>query len=573
VRLLRLPAPTLFHPLARAVTGPLSRALTGPLGGVTGRAAAAVERATGEGHGAAVLLRAGVVGSARPDRALRAGAAVLFWGPTVAGGYVACAARDPDGVAVLDDDGPVTFAELDARSTRIAVALRARGLGGGASVALLCRNSRHPVEALVALSKAGADVLLLNTGLSPGQVRDIVAREAATAVVVDSDLADLLAEVPGDVLRVTGHGAGDLTLDDLCAEAADAAAERLSRPERPGRIVVLTSGTTGTPKGAVRSEPRSLAPAAALLTRIPYRSRRVTLVAAPLFHTWGFANLQAATALGSTLLLQRRFDPATVLRALTEQSVDTLIAVPVMLARLLDAGAPPAPPPMLRIVAVSGSALPGPLATRFMDAFGDVLYNLYGSTEVSWATIATPAELRASPGTSGRPPRGTRLALLDAAGEPVAAGETGRVFVGNGLLFEGYTGGAEAKEQRDGLMATGDVGRLDADGLLHLAGRDDDMIVSGGENVFPREVEDVLAGEAEVAEVAVVGVDDEEFGQRLAAYVVLRTGATLSEEEVRARVRGRLARFSVPRDVVFLDELPRNATGKVVPRELPPSQG
>jgi len=557
VRLLRLPGPTLFHPLARAVTGPLSRALTGPLGGVTGWAAAAAERAAGEGHGAAVLLRAGVVGSARPDRALRAGAAVLFWGPTVAGGYVACAARDPDGVAVLDDDGPVTFAELDARSTRIAVALRARGLGGGASVALLCRNSRHP------------DVLLLNTGLSPGQVRDIVAREAATAVVVDSDLADLLAEVPGDVLRVTGHGAGDLTLDDLATEATD---EPLPRPERPGRIVVLTSGTTGTPKGAVRSEPRSLAPAAALLTRIPYRSRRVTLVAAPLFHTWGFANLQAATALGSTLLLQRRFDPAAVLRALTEQSVDTLIAVPVMLARLLDAGAPPTPPPMLRIVAVSGSALPGPLATRFMDAFGDVLYNLYGSTEVSWATIATPAELRASPGTSGRPPRGTRLALLDAAGEPVAAGETGRVFVGNGLLFEGYTGGAEAKEQRDGLMATGDVGRLDADGLLHLAGRDDDMIVSGGENVFPREVEDVLAGEPEVAEVAVVGVDDEVFGQRLAAYVVLRAGATLSEEDVRARVRGRLARFSVPRDVVFLDELPRNATGKVVPRELPPSE-
>jgi len=527
-------------------------------------------RALAESHAAAVLARAGVLGPMRPDRALLAAAAVLVWGPTLAGGYAACAARAPGRPAVIDDEGALTFGDLDARATRLAAALRARGLGEGARVALLCRNSRHPVEALVGLSKAGADVLLLNTGASAAQVRDVLARERAGAVVVDRDLAELLVEVPADVLRITAHGGGDLTLADLVAQGSP---DRLRPPERRGRVIVLTSGTTGTPKGAVRSEPASLATAGALLSRIPLRAGRTTMIAAPLFHTWGYANLQMAMALASTVVLSRRFEPAGVVRALDVHHVDALVAVPVMLSRLLDAGVTPPADARLRIVAVSGSALPGPLASRFMDAYGDVLYNLYGSTEVSWATIATPAELRSAPGTAGRPPRGTVLALLDEAGQPVPAGEVGRVFVGNELLFEGYTGeaaGTPGTERVGGLLATGDVGRLDADGLLHLSGRDDDMVVSGGENVFPREVEDLLAGEPEIAEVAVIGVADGEYGQRLAAYVVLRPGAALTSDEVRARVKGRLARFSVPRDVVFLAELPRNATGKVVPRELPP---
>ncbi len=527
-------------------------------------------RALAESHAAAVLARAGVLGPMRPDRALLAAAAVLVWGPTLAGGYAACAARAPGRPAVIDDEGALTFGDLDARATRLAAALRARGLGEGARVALLCRNSRHPVEALVGLSKAGADVLLLNTGASAAQVRDVLARERAGAVVVDRDLAELLVEVPADVLRITAHGGGDLTLADLVAQGSP---DRLRPPERRGRVIVLTSGTTGTPKGAVRSEPASLATAGALLSRIPLRAGRTTMIAAPLFHTWGYANLQMAMALASTVVLSRRFEPAGVVRALDVHHVDALVAVPVMLSRLLDAGVTPPADARLRIVAVSGSALPGPLASRFMDAYGDVLYNLYGSTEVSWATIATPAELRSAPGTAGRPPRGTVLALLDEAGQPVPAGEVGRVFVGNELLFEGYTGeaaGTPGTERVGGLLATGDVGRLDADGLLHLSGRDDDMVVSGGENVFPREVEDLLAGEPEIAEVAVIGVADGEYGQRLAAYVVLRPGAALTSDEVRARVKGRLARFSVPRDVVFLAELPRNASGKVVPRELPP---
>jgi fatty-acyl-CoA synthase len=202
-----------------------------------------------------------------------------------------------------------------------------------------------------------------------------------------------------------------------------------------------------------------------------------------------------------------------------------------------------------------------------MDVFGDVVYNLYGSTEVAWATIATPEDLRAAPGTAGRPPLGTVVKLLDGDGHEVKPGDGGRIFVANELVFEGYTGGG-SKEIVGGLMSTGDVGHFDAGGRLFVDGRDDEMIVSGGENVFPREVEDLLADHEQVEEAAVIGVDDDEFGQRLKAFVVPRNGAALSADMVKGYVKENLARYKVPREVVFLEELPRNATGKVLKREL-----
>jgi acyl-CoA synthetase (AMP-forming)/AMP-acid ligase II len=221
----------------------------------------------------------------------------------------------------------------------------------------------------------------------------------------------------------------------------------------------------------------------------------------------------------------------------------------------------------LEVTAASGSALPGELATKWMDEFGDNLYNLYGSTEVSWASIATPEDMRAAPGTAGRPPRGTVIRIVDEDGKDVPSGETGRIFVGNQLAFEGYTGGGD-KEHLGELLSSGDVGHFDADGRLFIDGRDDEMIVSGGENVFPREVEDLLADHESVEEAAAVGVDDEEFGQRLRAFVVKEEGKDVSEEDLKGYVKQNLARYKVPREIVFVDELPRNATGKVLKREL-----
>jgi fatty-acyl-CoA synthase len=222
----------------------------------------------------------------------------------------------------------------------------------------------------------------------------------------------------------------------------------------------------------------------------------------------------------------------------------------------------------LRVVPVSGSALPGAISEKWMDCVGENLYNLYGSTEVAWATIATPQDLRAAPGTAGKPPRGTIVRLYDDDGKPIdEVGKSGRIFVGNDMQFEGYTGGGN-KDVIDGLMSSGDVGHFDEEGRLFIDGRDDDMIVSGGENVFPSEVEELLAKHKDVVEATVFGVEDEKFGQRLKAVVVKRGSAKLTEEAVKAYVKENLAGYKVPRDVEFVKELPRTSTGKVLKREL-----
>jgi fatty-acyl-CoA synthase len=522
--------------------------------------------------GLGLLARAGVVAPMRPDRALGIASGWLRWGTTMATGYAAGAARHPDRPAVIDDRGLLTFAEMHRRSDELARALADRGVEASTKIAVLCRNHRGPVELATAAAKLGADVVLLNTSLSAKTIGDVLRELGATFLVADQEFADELPELPGQLIYGwVEHGTeprGQATLDGLIA-----AGGRSTLPVRPpaGKLIVLTSGTTGTPKGAARPSPKSWAPAGAILSRIPLRAGEPSFIAPPLFHTWGFAALQLALLHGSTIVLRRKFEPAEALRAMAEHRCGTLFAVPVMLSRILELPAAELSryDVRLRVVAVSGSALPGVLATEFMDRFGDVLYNLYGSTEVSWVSIADPTDLRADPHTAGRAPLGTTLRILDGDGNPVPTDEIGRVFVGNDMLFEGYTRAGSPVEVHDGLMATGDLGRLDADGRLHLTGRGDSMIVSGGENVYPGPVEDVLSAHPEIREAAVIGVDDEKFGQRLAAYVVRAPGSTLDEDTVRALVREQLSRFSVPRDVVFLDSLPRNPTGKVVARELP----
>jgi acyl-CoA synthetase (AMP-forming)/AMP-acid ligase II len=521
---------------------------------------------------ARTLLATGMVEPTRPDKAIRSLAVLRRWGPTPAAAYAGAAIRYPDRLAVVDDRGAVTFAEAHGRSNALARGLARAGVGEGDGVAIMCRNHRGFVEATVACSKLGASALYLNTAFAGPQITDVLAREDARAVIYDEEFAGLVRPGSEGRLRFVawaepGSSLEDPLIDEMIADLDDS---DLSPPAEKGRVVILTSGTTGAPKGAARKQPETMEPAAALFSKIPLRARQSTMIAAPMFHSWGFAHFTLALPLASTLVLRRRFDPEETLRAAAQSRASTLALVPVMLQRIMDLG----PETIgrydlsaLRVIALSGSALPGELATRAMDAFGEVLYNLYGSTEVAWATIATPADLRAAPGTAGRPPMGTVVKLLDETGREVPHGAPGRIFVANELMFEGYTGGG-GKEIVAGMMSTGDVGHLDAAGRLFVDGRDDEMIVSGGENVFPREVEDLLSDHEEIDEAAVIGVPDPEFGQRLKAFVVPRDGVALEEEAIKSYVKSNLARYKVPREVVFLAELPRNATGKILKREL-----
>jgi acyl-CoA synthetase (AMP-forming)/AMP-acid ligase II len=521
---------------------------------------------------ARALLDTGMFEPLRPDRVLHSLVALRRWGATPAGAYSSAAARYPGRLALVDERGSLTFQEVHLRTNALARELNRARISEGDGVAIMCRNHRGFIEATVACSKLGAGALYLNTAFAGPQITDVLAREDPVAVIYDEEFAELVGDGAAGRIRFVAWSEpeaspADPQLEELIARGDDA---ELQPPAEKGRVVILTSGTTGTPKGAARAQSDSLEPAAALFSKIPLKARETTMIAAPMFHSWGFAHFLLGLPLVSTLVLRRRFEAEDTLKAVAQHRASALVLVPVMLQRILDL-----PPETiarhdvscLKVIAVSGSALPGELATRAMDTFGDVLYNLYGSTEVAWATIATPEDLRAAPGTAGRPPMGTEVKLLDAEGREVPAGEGGRIFVGNELVFEGYTDGG-GKEIVRGLASTGDVGHLDSGGRLFVDGRDDEMIVSGGENVFPREVEDLLADHAEIEEVAVVGVEDQEFGQRLKAFVVPCNGAGLTEEAVQAYVKANLARYKVPRDVVFVKELPRNATGKVLKREL-----
>ncbi|MDQ1395491.1 MAG: hypothetical protein QOG64_750, partial [Acidimicrobiaceae bacterium] len=521
-----------------------------------------LERVSGLLRAGKVLVDTGILRPVRPDQLIGMALAAVHWGLTPAAIAGINGVRFANDTAVVDEDGRTTFAELDRRTNALANAWRRDGMTAEDAAGVLARNHLGFVEATVALSKLGADTLYLNTGFARPQLAEVLDREGAKAIVHDAEFTGLVSKAAGDRRTyVADH------LDDVIASAPTSA------PPGPGRTprqVILTSGTTGTPKGANRGVPSSVEPAVALLSKIPLRIRSTSLISAPMFHAWGLAHFTSGLALAHTLVLQRRFDPEAALAVIERERVDTWIVIPVMLQRVMelpDEVRRRYDTSSLRVVASSGSNLPGELATHFMDAFGAVLYNLYGSTEVAWATIATPEDLRAAPGTAGRPPRGTVVKLLDAKGDEVPEGQPGRIFVANGMMFEGYTGGG-TKEVLDGLMSTGDTGRWDDDGRLFVEGRDDDMIVSGGENVFPREVEDLLDEHPDIADCAVVGVPDDEFGQRLKAGVVLRSGRSITEDDVREYVKQRLARYKVPRDVVFLDELPRNSTGKILRQEL-----
>ena len=527
---------------------------------------------------ARVLREAGILSPMRPDKALRIGSAFLRWGASPATGVATAAIHHPHEIAVVDERGSLSWERLHLRSNALARSFGELGIGPGDGVGIMCRNHRGFLEATLAAAKLGASALYLNTMFAGPQLVEVTRREAPKALVYDEEFAGLLEDVDDSVHRIAGWteeggaGGAELTLEQLIGAGAD---DDLKPPPEKPRFVILTSGTTGTPKGAQRSSPDGLFTIASLIDKIPFRSRMTMTIAAPLFHSWGFFHFVMSLPTASTMVLRRRFEPEATLRAVQRNRADVLAAVPVMVQRILelpDEVLASYDLSSLRITSLSGSALPGELAIAWMDRFGDNVYNLYGSTEVAYATIATPEDLRAAPGTAGKPPRGTRIKLYDEAGKEVPQGAVGRIFVGNDMSFEGYTGGGN-KEAIDGLLSSGDVGHFDEEGRLFIDGRDDEMIVSGGENVFPREVEDLLADLDGVVEVAVIGVEDAKFGQRLKAFVVVREDVELSAADINVHVKANLASYKAPREVEFLGELPRNATGKVLKRELHAREG
>jgi fatty-acyl-CoA synthase len=504
----------------------------------------------------AIVARANLDLFERPDRLPRAIAAMSPWGTSVAGALAAGAARYPDRIAVHDDEGAITYRDAWHLARRVAAGLVDEGVTPGTAVGLMCRNHRGFLVWLAAVAATGADAVLLNTGFAGPQLADVVEHEAISFVIHDDEFLPIVA------------GTSARTFDESAMVRLGTTERSLSPRRSEGRVIILTSGTTGRPKGAARSSAGAgYEGVASILDRIPLRVGDVQVVAAPLFHGWGLAHLMLGVGRCATTVLARRFDAEETLRSISGHRAVVVVVVPVMLARIIDLPAAvlvSAPTSRLRVIASSGSALGSRLARAALDRFGPVVYNIYGSTEVAVATIATPADLDVEPATAGRAAFGVKVEILDDDGRPVPTGSVGRIFVGGAMRFGGYTTGGGKEEQR-GLLSTGDVGHFE-DGRLFVEGREDDMIVSGAENVFPIEIEELLSHHPSVVDVAVIGVPDETFGQVLAAFVV--ADGDLTSDDLRTHVRENLARHKVPKHVVFLDALPRNATGKVLKRTL-----
>jgi len=487
------------------------------------------------------------------------------------------ARRTPNRAALIDEEGELSYQELDEAVHAVANGLIEKGVRGGDGVAILARNHRWFLIANYGAARVGARIILLNSEFSGPQIKEVSEREGAKVIIYDDEYTQAVSKAEPSLgkLRALGvnpdsdkpSGSTDETLAELIARSSKAPAPKSSKH---ASIIILTSGTTGTPKGANRSTPPTLAPVGGILSLVPFKAGEVTSLPAPMFHALGYLHATIAMFLGSTLVLRRKFKPPLVLEDIAKHKVTAMVVVPVMLSRVLDALEKMETKPdlsSLQIVFISGSQLGAELATRALNDIGPVIYNMYGSTEIAFATIARPKDLELNAATVGPVVRGVKVKLLDDNGNEVRQGEVGRIFVGNAFPFEGYTGGGH-KQIIDGLMSSGDVGYFDEHGLLYVSGRDDEMIVSGGENVFPAEVEDLISGHPEVIEATAIGVEDKDWGHRLRAFVVKKQDASVDEDAIKVYVRDHLARYKVPREVIFLEELPRNPTGKILKREL-----
>ncbi|WP_428120586.1 AMP-binding protein [Candidatus Poriferisodalis sp.] len=491
--------------------------------------------------------------------------ASVRWGLGTAAAVHAAALRFGGRTAIVDDAGSVDYRTLDRAANSVAAEFRSAATGSDGNlgaIGILCRNHRWFVTALVAAERAGCDTVLLSTALPASNLAEVCERDSIAVIVADREFSDVVAQAGTDATVVSADSSGPNSLAHIAAKGL-----HCSPPKRRPRLVLLTSGTTGAPKSAMRALTTTRVGGVGMLRRIPYRLGDRYFIASPAFHAWGLSQLVFALATASTVEMRRRFDASDLLQLLREHQFDVLVVVPLMLRRILDVTASDDAARSPRMVLSSGNVLSGDLAGQWMDRFGDALYNIYGSTEAAIGTIADPADLRAAPGTVGRSPDGVTLVILDDEGMPAPKGSSGWVHLASTGQFDGYTDGTD-RERTGTLMATGDIGQLDAAGRLHVSGRANDMIVTGGENVFPSSVEEVLDRHPAVEISAVVGTDDPEFGQRVAAFVVLRRGRSVDPDDLKGWVAAKLPSFMVPREVRFVDALPMTTTGKVVRHRL-----
>ena len=492
------------------------------------------------------------------------------------------AVAERERAAFVHQGRAVRWGEVDARADRLATGLRRAGVGRGDAVALALYNRPEFFEVEAALARLGASGVSVSWRSTPAELAYLVEHSGAKAVFFEHDLAATMRALrdrcPSLDARLMFSVGGPAEGFSRYADAIAAKAEGELESE-DGAVVIYTSGTTGRPKGAVRRfGAGQVLGFAAFLERVPFKRGDRHLCVCPLYHSTalGFAGL--ALMVGSTVVIERDFDPLRFLQVVERERVNTVAIVPTMLHRLMalpDEVIRGHRLATLRVVVCVGAQLPAPLCERAVSLLGPVLYNVYGATETGLVTVATPDDLRALPGTIGRPLHGVSVRLLDEGGREVRRGEVGELFVRSPMLVEGYHADDHATRASmlDGHFSVGDLAKVDEAGRYLIVGRRREMVISGGVNVYPAEVEAVIDRHPAVAQSAVIGVADPEWGERLRAFVVLRDGAEADAAALKSWCRGELSGPKVPREWVFLDALPANPTGKILKRELAKWEG
>ncbi|MFS3126877.1 class I adenylate-forming enzyme family protein [Nocardioides sp. Bht2] len=494
----------------------------------------------------------------------------------MASGIREFARATPQAIAAVDGERSLTFAAMDERSDRLAAGLIAAGLGFGDPVAVLSGNRIEYFEIATALAKVGMPMVPLNSRNSATDNAYILGHSQARAIIVDPVLApnvDLSSGGLGLVLCLDVAPFGEDYEHFLSSHAP--------YPEHPDVggddtfCITYTSGTTGRPKGVELSHTGRVLTAYGAAIDYGLGPGKVTMAVAPLYHGAGFSFGFAGPQLGGQVHVMRSWDPELFLRMLEESRTNTVFLVPThaqQIRRVVDSPADSYDLSALETLYFNAAALPVELKEWVHRAFPGVgIHELYGSTECSIVTDLRPGYSLAKAGSVGHPWFMTEVRLLDDAGQDVAAGVPGELFARSPLLMKGYLNDPEATAEAttaDGFVTVGDIAVRDDEGFISIVDRKKDMIIAGGVNIFPREIEEVAARHDDVDEVAVVGVPDATYGERIAAFVVPRKGATVDTGLLEEHVRSSVARYKVPREWHVVEALPRNAGGKILKRQI-----
>lgn len=492
---------------------------------------------------------------------------------TVSSGVRAASLRTPQKVAVIDGDRRVTFAQLVDRMDRFSSAAGALGLGRGDHVAVISPNAVEYFDVVLGLAQAGIVPVHLSPKSSAHDVEYVCRDAGVRTLFVHESLTDLVAglDLPGvEHVVVLGDPAYDRWL-----EAADPTPPTVEQHDTDLFCLFYTSGTTGRPKGVLLSHRSRVLNYFGMASEYGcFGPDDHALSVVPMCHGAGLTFAVAPVFFGGTTTVHRSFDPQETMEALRSGDVTNVFVVPTVLQRILALGDEErgkAPRGLRRIIS-NAAALPYPLKERTIEFFGPgLLFECYGSTEGGIVCNIGPDDQLTRPGSVGRAFPTTLVQVLDGDGRPVAPGEVGELYCSTPAMFSGYlhVPWEETPGMRDGWFTAGDLARQDEDGYVYIVGRRDDKIITGGLNVYPREIEDVLMAHPAVEDAIVYGVPDETWGESVVAAVTLHAGAVVTQEELRSTCAAALARYKIPKELVVVPAMPRNATGKILRRDVP----